>query len=121
MYNIERLIPWIIVVALGVVCVVLINQNRLNQSAIQDIQDQKDTQRKESRMRIDSLKQVLIDNEVAFNKKILIFEKSKDSLLGLYEKSNRELKEIKRDITRYLDATDVVRFSKFKQLITEVD
>lgn len=117
----NKILPWIIVVALAVVCVVLISQNRLNQSAIADIQAQKDTERKESQERIDSLNELLIEKEKDFNKKILIFEKSKDSVNELYERSNRELRKIKTDISDYLVSSDSVRFAKFKQLLTEVD
>ena len=119
--NFKNIVPWVVVVIMAVVCVVLINQNRLNQSALSALQDQKDIERKESQERIDSINMLLIENTKEFNKKLLKFNKSKDSLLELYAKSNKELQKIRTDISTYLSSSDAERFSKFKQLITEVD
>lgn len=119
--NFKNILPWVVAVIMAVVCVVLINQNRLNQSALSALQDQKDIERKESQERIDSINMLLIENTKEFNKKLLKFNKSKDSLLELYAKSNKELQKIRTDISTYLSSSDAERFSKFKQLITEMD
>lgn len=115
--SLNKALPWLLL-AICVVINILLLTRPSNDGIINQLQSEKEKLKESSRQRVDSLNLLLIEKEEEYNEKMLIFERSKDSINELYEKSNRELQEIRVDIDTYLNASDSLRFAKFKQLIT---
>ena len=112
---------YILTVIVAVALVVVMIQNHTLKRSLKTRTNQIETERKESQERIDSVRKVM---ELELNSYISIikgYENQKDSLLKRYRKALERVDKRQSDITDYLNATDSMRFAKFKQLITEVD
>ena len=74
-----------------------------------------------SERRVDSLYGVIERDKQVLRDTLAYFSQLKGETIIKIDESKKKEKEIIKDITDYLNASDSVRFARFKSILTQVD
>ncbi len=112
---------YILIGVIVVLVVALAISGTANKKIINQLQEQKDIERKKSRQIVDSLKNIIIFDSITTVRRVDSINSRIETLKQRYEISKKEVEQLQQDISIYLVSSDSLRFAKFKQLITEMD
>ena len=116
-----RNLHYILIGVIVVLVVALAISGTANKKIINQLQEQKDIERKKSRQIVDSLKNIIIFDSITTVRRVDSINSRIETLKQRYEISKKEVEQLQQDISIYLVSSDSLRFAKFKQLITEMD